>query len=89
MTTPLPHSLNALPAGALLGFVPRRPIETPSVMVTPDDGGNHPPRLLAYYVNGWLRHHENLAGSAGDVWGRRNIKNQGAAPQTTNNTEGE
>lgn len=60
------------PAGAgsspstLFGFLPRKSLESPSVIVTPCDEPDHAPMPLAYFVNGYHRHHEKLSGMAGD-----------------------
>lgn len=60
------------PAGAgsspstLFGFLPRKSLESPSVIVTPCDEPDHAPMPLAYFVNGYQRHHEKLSGMAGD-----------------------
>lgn len=55
----------------LLGFVPRHSLESPSVIVTPCEDADHAPMPLAYFVNGLKRHHENLAGMAGDWMANR------------------
>ena len=60
------------PAGAgssplpVFGFLPRNALQSPSVIVTPCDEPDHTPMPLAYFVNGYQRHHEKLSGMAGD-----------------------
>jgi hypothetical protein len=50
----------------LFGFLPRKSLKSPSVIVTPCNEPDHTPMTLAYFVNGYLRHHEKLSGMAGD-----------------------
>lgn len=49
-------------------FEPNKPLESPTVIVTPVDDPDHPEMPLAYFINGYLRHHEKLSGMAGNVW---------------------
>ena len=51
---------------AALDFLPRKPLHTPTTIVVPGDNPDHPPMPLAYFMNGYLRHHERLSGMAGD-----------------------
>ena len=55
-----------LPESDLFGFGPCKRLESPTVIVTPCDDPDHPPMPLAYFVNGYQRHHEKLSGMAGD-----------------------
>lgn len=57
---------NRPPVNPLLDFLPRKPLHTPTTIVVPGDNPDHPPMPLAYFMNGYLRHHERLSGMAGD-----------------------
>lgn len=51
---------------AMSDFLPRKPIECPSVIVIPCHNVGYAPMPLSYFVNGYQRHHEKLSGMAGD-----------------------
>ncbi len=53
-------------------FTPIHQLSTPGLIVTGMNGERGaPPMPLAYFLNGYQRHHEKLTGMAGDWTGKR------------------
>jgi len=52
-------------------FAPVHQLSTPGLIVTGVHGTRGKPMPLAYFLNGYQRHHEKLSGMAGDWTGKR------------------